>query len=126
MEGAPAAAGAGEGRTVGTFSGGALAGQLGIGPVLDVQERVAAGVERAADGIGELVAMGGGKVPDMGQVKSAIAAAQQAVDAGGASLNDSDKELLSAAEKTALGVQSTVDLLRQLVTEAKHGGLAFV
>jgi hypothetical protein len=145
---APGAAGVGakqRGDTIGTFNA-AMAGQLGIGPKLGDEARMADATERTADGVDELVSMqrndsgasgsastprqhawsGAGRgveaVPSPAALSSGVAAASPAV--GGVAAR-ADKDMMTVAERTALASEKAVALLREILASTPHGGVAF-
>ena len=114
--------GLGGGESIGTFFGGA-ASRLAIGPALSVAEETAANTARAADGIDELVAHARA-IPNASALQSGIRGAAPVAAIGVAA--SSDRDLLSANERTAIASEAALDYLRKL-TESGHGpGLAFV
>ena len=102
--------GLGAGETLGTFNGSVLR-QLAIGPALTVAQETADNTGRAADGIEELVA-NSKTLPAAAGVRAGIAAAAP-VAAGGVAAT-SDRELISAAERTAMSSERMLEELRRM------------
>lgn len=115
--GRPAQAG---GEAVGTFFGG-VASRLAIGPALSVAEETAANTARAADGIDELV-NATKVVPNAGALRAGIASGGPVAASGVAAT--SDRDLISAAERTAMATEEANSLLRRMA-EGYHAGVAF-
>ena len=101
----------GGGESVGTFSSAVLS-QLAIGPALTSAEETAANTGRMADGIDELV-MNGRVMPNAAALQAGIQNGAPAV-AGGVAAR-SDRDLLSASERTALASEENTSLLRRML-----------
>jgi TP901 family phage tail tape measure protein len=112
--------GMGSGETLGTFFGG-VASRLAIGPALSVAEETAANTARTADGVAELVAAGR-VVPNAAGLRAGIAGGGPVAAAGVAAT--SDRDLISAAERTAMATEQSNSLLRRMA-ESYHAGVAF-
>jgi hypothetical protein len=112
--------GMGTGETLGTFFGG-VASRLAIGPALSVAEETAANTARTADGVAELVAAGR-VVPNAAGLRAGIAGGGPVAAAGVAAT--SDRDLISAAERTAMATEQSNSLLRRMA-ESYHAGVAF-
>jgi len=110
----------GEGEVIGTFAAG-IASQLGVGPALTSAQETAANTGRIADGIEELVRTGRA-IPNAEALQAGIQNGAPAV-AGGVAAR-SDRDLLSASERTALASEKTADFLRQMLGNG-GGGVAF-
>jgi TP901 family phage tail tape measure protein len=110
----------GSGETLGTFFGG-VASRLAIGPALSVAEETAANTARTADGVAELVAAGR-VVPNAAGLRAGIAGGGPVAAAGVAAT--SDRDLISAAERTAMATEQSNSLLRRMA-ESYHAGVAF-
>ena len=110
------------GANHGTFMGG-VAEQIGIGPSLDVATRTADAAERAADGIEDVAGMmrENGGVPKAADLQAGMAAAWQ----GAGGIDPSRREMIDAAEKTAIESRRTNELLSALVRLAGEGQIAF-
>lgn len=121
------AAGAGIGRTLGTFAS-EVAGRLGAGPELSLAQRTAIATEKTAIGVEQLIGKGdfgpGGK-PLLDDVNKALMAAVNKSKIGPPTAGGTDRELVSSAEKTAMGMDAAVNYLRQIADAAKRGGLQF-
>jgi TP901 family phage tail tape measure protein len=113
---------AGVGANHGTFMGG-VAEQIGIGPSLDVATRTADAAERAADGIEDVAGMmrDNGGVPKAADLQAGMAAAWQ----GAGGIDPSRREMIDAAEKTAIESRRTNELLSALVRLAGEGQIGF-
>ena len=111
----------GSGESLGTFFGG-VASRLALGPALSVAEETADNTARAADGVEELVAAGK-VVPNAGALRAGIAVGGPVAAAGVAAT--SDRDLISAAERTAMATEQANGLLRKMA-EGFHAGVAFV
>lgn len=105
------------GANHGTFFGG-VAEQIGIGPTLDAANRTANATERAADGIEDMLGQMRANPNDL------QAGMQDAAAAGGA-VAPNGRDVIDAAEKTAMESKRTNDLLAQLVRLAGEGRLQF-
>jgi hypothetical protein len=112
--------GMGTGETLGTFFGG-VASRLAIGPALSVAEETAANTARTAAGVEELVAAGR-VVPNAAGLRAGIAGGGPVAAAGVAAT--SDRDLISAAERTAMATEQSNSLLRKMA-ESYHAGVAF-
>jgi TP901 family phage tail tape measure protein len=110
----------GGGEAVGTFFGG-VASRLAIGPALSVAEETANNTARAADGIDELV-NATKVVPNAGALRAGIASGGPVAASGVAAT--SDRDLISAAERTAMATEEANSLLRRMA-EGYHAGVAF-
>jgi TP901 family phage tail tape measure protein len=119
----PAAVGdlLGKGESIGTFEA-AIAAQIGVGPALTSAEETAANTGRMAEGIDELV-RNGRAIPNADALQAGIRNGAPAV-AGGVAAR-SDRDLLSASERTALASEKTADFLRQMLGNG-GSGVAFV
>ena len=117
-----AGAGGGIGANRGTFVGG-LAEQIGIGPSIDTASRTADATERTADGVEDLAGMmrDGGGVPKAADLQAGMASAWQ----GAGGIDPSRREMIDAAEKTAIESRRTNELLAALVRLAGEGQIAF-
>ena len=113
--------GMGGGESVGTFFGG-IASRLAIGPALSVAEETAANTARTAAGVEELVARAN-VVPNAGALRAGIAGGAPVVAAGVAAA--SDRDLISAAERTAMATEQANSLLRKMA-EGYHAGVSFL
>jgi hypothetical protein len=117
----------GIGRTIGTFAS-EIAGRLGAGPELSVSQRIAKATEHTAAGIDELIGTGdfgpGGK-PQLDGMNHALMAAMDQSKIGPPLPGGTDRELVSSSEKTAAGIESAVNYLRQIAAAAGRGGLQF-
>jgi TP901 family phage tail tape measure protein len=104
------------GANRGTFFAG-LAEQIGIGPQTAAAERTADATERTADGVEKLAA----GFPKAGNFQAGMAGVggQLAAEAG-----MSDREILNAAEETALNTKQTNDLLTKMLRERMFGPVA--
>ena len=111
----------GSGESLGTFFGG-VASRLALGPALSVAEETADNTARAADGVEELVAAGK-VVPNAAGLRAGIAGGGPVAAAGVAAT--SDRDLISAAERTAMATEQANGLLRKMA-EGFHAGVAFV
>jgi hypothetical protein len=111
----------GTGETLGTFFGG-VASRLAIGPALSVAEETAANTARTADGVAELVASGR-VVPNAAGLRAGIASGGPVAAAGVAAT--SDRDLISAAERTAMATEESNSLLRKMA-EGYGAGVAFI
>ena len=107
----------GAGESIGTFAAG-IASQLGVGPALTSAQETAANTGRTADGIEELV-RAGRAIPNAEALQAGIRNGAPAV-AGGVAAR-SDRDLLSASERTALASEKTADLLRQMLGNGGSG-----
>lgn len=107
----------GGGDSAATFSG-AVASRLTFGPALAAAQDTADNTARAADGIDELV-QNARVVPRANALQSGIAA--NAPVAGGGVAARSDRELLSATERTAMASEKTADFLRQMLDRGNPG-----
>jgi TP901 family phage tail tape measure protein len=122
-----AAAPVGFGDVLSTFAGG-IASQIGIGPKTDFQPEIADNTKRAADGIEALLdkadfGKGGIQAFDPAAVQNAMAAVQQGVSAPVAG---DDRDMVSAAEKTAAASERQVALLDRIERSLRGAGtLAF-
>jgi hypothetical protein len=110
--GMPTQAGQSRGDTFGTFGGGAL-GQLGIGATVTAAMETASNTAKMAGSLDEI------------KRNTAVAAetARGTMRAGGNGVRGgvaavSDRGLLSAAERTALGVERSNEILRQLAARS--------
>jgi TP901 family phage tail tape measure protein len=115
--------GGGFGANHGTFMGG-VAEQIGIGPSLDSSARTANATERAADGIEDMVGMmqdNRAVAPNAADLQAGMAAAWQ----GAGGIDPSRRDMVDAAEKTALESKRTNELLAALVRLAGEGQIAF-
>jgi hypothetical protein len=124
--GRPMGGDAGRGDTIGTFSA-AIAGQLGIGPKLQTEARIADNTGRTADGVEQLVAMGG-RSREGTAIPSAAALARGVVQPGASVATvagQTDRDLLTANERAALASEKTVALLREILQSPNSGGMAF-
>ena len=110
----------GGGESLGTFFGG-IASRIAIGPALSVAEETASNTARTADGVEELVAAGK-VVPNAGALRAGIAVGGPVAAAGVAAA--SDRDLISAAERTAMASEESNSLLRKMA-EGYHAGVAF-
>lgn len=116
------------GKSVGTFSG-AAASQLGIGPDASSAAATATNTGRTADAAEELVRMsasapeGSGAIPPAANLQAGLSNARNGVaptaPAGW------DRDMLSAAERTALAVEAALPVLRNLLTATKSMSPAF-
>lgn len=97
------------GANRGTFFAG-LAEQIGIGPQTNAAERTANATERTADGV-EKIAAGFPKAENL-QAGMAGVGGQLAAEAG-----MGDREILNAAEETALNTKQTRDLLERMLRD---------
>jgi hypothetical protein len=114
-------AGMGTGETLGTFFGG-VASRLAIGPALSVAEETAANTARTAAGVEELV-NAGRVVPNAAGLRAGIASGGPVAAAGVAAT--SDRDLISAAERTAMATEESNSLLRKMA-EGYGAGVAFI
>jgi hypothetical protein len=105
--GRPAQAG---GEAVGTFFGG-VASRLAIGPALSVAEETANNTARTADGV-EALLEAGRVVPNAGALRAGVVAGGP-VQAGGVAAT-SDRDLISAAERTAMSSERMLEELRRM------------
>jgi hypothetical protein len=110
----------GGGDSIGTFFGG-VASQLAIGPALTVAEETADNTARTADGVEELVAAGR-VLPNAGDLRAGIRSGGPVAAAGVAAT--SDRDLVSAAERTAMATEESNSFLRKMA-ESYHAGVAF-
>jgi TP901 family phage tail tape measure protein len=110
----------GGGESVGTFFGG-VASRLAIGPALSVAEETAANTARTADGV-EALLEAGRVVPNAGALRAGIASGGPVAASGVAAT--SDRDLISAAERTAMATEEANSLLRRMA-EGYHAGVAF-
>lgn len=118
----------GFGRSVGTFNAD-VANRLGIGPDLSTAAETARNTERTADAAEELVrrtAVAPGasaSVPPAANLQSGLAAARAtvvpAVPVGW------DRQMLSAAERTALAVEGALPVLRAILASSRSTQTAF-
>jgi len=120
----PMAAGADKparGDTIGTFAGG-IAGQLGIGPKLGNEAKIADATGRTADGVEQLVAMsrptGGRSVPSATALARGVSNPSPAIGGVAAS---SERELVSVSERTAIATEKAVAILRQILQQQPSG-----
>ena len=104
------------GANRGTFFAG-LAEQIGIGPQTNAAERTANATERTADGV-EKIAAG---FPQAGNFQAGMAGVAGQVAAGGGM---SDREILNAAEETALNTKQTNELLNKMLRERMFGPMS--
>lgn len=111
----------GSGESLGTFFGG-VASRLAIGPALSVAEETAANTARTAAGVEELVASGR-VVPNAAGLRAGIAGGGPVAAAGVAAT--SDRDLISAAERTAMASEESNSLLRKMA-EGYGAGVAFI
>lgn len=117
----------GRGDTLATFAS-SIAGQLGIGPKLGAEAKIADSTSRTADGVEQLVAMGrpaatGGRaVPPASTLARGVRGPSPAV--GGVAAN-ADRDLVSVAERTAIATEKAVGLLREILNTQPSGGMAF-
>lgn len=111
----------GGGESIGTFFGG-IASRIAIGPALSVAEETASNTARTADGVEELVAAGK-VVPNAGALRAGIAVGGPVAAAGVAAA--SDRDLISAAERTAMATEEANSLLRKMA-EGYHAGVSFL
>jgi hypothetical protein len=111
----------GGGESIGTFFSG-IASRIAIGPALSVAEETASNTARTADGVEELVAAGK-VVPNAGALRAGIAVGVPVAAAGVAAT--SDRDLISAAERTAMATEEANSLLRKMA-EGYHAGVAFI
>ena len=111
----------GGGESIGTFFGG-IASRIAIGPALSVAEETASNTARTADGVEELVAAGK-VVPNAGALRAGIAVGGPVTAAGVAAA--SDRDLISAAERTAMATEEANSLLRK-IAEGSLAGVSFV
>lgn len=123
----PMAAGAqkvGRGDTLGTFAS-SITGQLGIGPKIGSEAKIADATSRTADGVEQLVAMGrptGGRpVPSATALARGVSNPSPAVGGVAAS---ADRDLVSVAERTAIATEKAVGLLREIL-QTQPSGAAF-
>jgi len=121
--GMPASGGSaiGGGESIGTFFSG-IASRIAIGPALSVAEETASNTARTADGVEELVAAGR-VVPNAGALRAGIASGGPVAAAGVAAA--SDRDLISAAERTAMATEEANGLLRKMA-EGYHAGVSFI
>ena len=110
----------GGGESLGTFFGG-VASQLAIGPALSVAEETAANTARTAAAVEELAA-GGRVIPNAGDLRAGIASGGPVAASGVA--GKSDRDLISAAERTAMAAEESNGFLRKMA-ESYHAGVAF-
>jgi TP901 family phage tail tape measure protein len=113
--------GMGTGDSIGSFFGG-IASRIAIGPALSVAEETAANTARTAAGVEELVAAGK-NVPNAGALRAGIAGGGPVAAAGVAAT--SDRDLISAAERTAMATEQANSLLRKMA-EGYHAGVSFL
>ena len=117
----------GRGDTLATFAS-SIAGQLGIGPKLGAEAKIADATSRTADGVEQLVAMGrpaatGGRaVPPASTLARGVRGPSPAV--GGVAAN-ADRDLVSVAERTAIATEKAAALLREILNTQPSGGMAF-
>jgi hypothetical protein len=111
----------GGGESIGTFFSG-IASRIAIGPALSVAEETADNTARTADGVEELVAACK-VVPNAGALRGGIAVGVPVAAAGVAAT--SDRDLISAAERTAMATEEANSLLRK-IAEGSLAGIAFV
>lgn len=111
----------GGGESIGTFFGG-IASRLAIGPALTVAEETADNTKRAADGIEELVA-NTKVIPNAGALRAGINAGAPVIAGGVAA--DSNRDLVSASERTAMATEASLAFLRR-IAEGGQPGLSFV
>ena len=104
------------GANRGTFFAG-LAEQIGIGPQTSAADRTANATERTADGV-EKIAAG---FPQAGNFQAGMAGVAGQVAAGGGM---SDREILNAAEETALNTKQTNELLNKMLRERMFGPMS--
>ena len=123
----PMAAGgdkAARGDTLGTFAS-SIAGQLGIGPKLGAEAKIADATSRTASGVEQLVAMsrptGGRSVPSATALARGVANTSPAVGGVAAS---ADRDLVSVSERTAIATEKAVGLLREIL-QTQPSGAAF-
>jgi S1-C subfamily serine protease len=100
----------GGGESIGTFFSG-IASRIAIGPALSVAEETAANTARTAAGVEELVAAGR-VVPNAGALRAGIASGGPVAAAGVAAA--SDRDLISAAERTAMSSERMLEELKRL------------
>lgn len=111
----------GTGDSIGSFFGG-IASRIAIGPALSVAEETAANTARTAAGVEELVAAAK-VVPNAGALRAGIAGGAPVAAAGVAAA--SDRDLISAAERTAMATEQANSLLRKMA-EGYHAGVSFL
>lgn len=123
----PMAAGGGKaarGDTLGMFAS-SIAGQLGIGPKLGAEAKIADATSRTASGVEQLVAMsrptGGRSVPSATALARGVANTSPAVGGVAAS---ADRDLVSVSERTAIATEKAVGLLREIL-QTQPSGAAF-
>jgi hypothetical protein len=87
-----------------------------------VAEETASNTARTADGVEELVAAGK-VVPNAGALRAGIASGGPVAAAGVAAA--SDRDLISAAERTAMATEEANGLLRKMA-EGYHAGVSFI
>jgi TP901 family phage tail tape measure protein len=116
MDGGGGGGGVALGANRGTFFAG-LAEQIGIGPQTNAAERTANATERTADGV-EQIAAG---FPKADNLRAGMAGVGGQIAAGGGM---SDREILNAAEETALNTKQTNELLAKMLRERMFGPMS--
>lgn len=115
---------AARGDTLGTFAS-SIAGQLGIGPKLDAEAKIADATSRTAAGVEQLVAMGrptgGRSVPSATALARGVSNPSPAVSGVAGS---ADRDLVSVSERTAIATEKAVGLLREIL-QTQPSGAAF-
>ncbi len=112
------------GDTLGTFAS-SMAGQLGIGPKLGAEAKIADATSRTAAGVEQLVAMsrptGGRSVPSATALARGVSNPSPAVGGVAAS---AERDLVSVSERTAIATEKAVGLLREIL-QTQPSGAAF-
>jgi TP901 family phage tail tape measure protein len=112
------------GDTLGTFAS-SIAGQLGIGPKLGAEAKIADATSRTAAGVEQLVAMsrptGGRSVPSATALARGVSNPSPAVGGVAAS---AERDLVSVSERTAIATEKAVGLLREIL-QTQPSGAAF-
>jgi TP901 family phage tail tape measure protein len=117
--GVPTTAGQQRGDTYGTFGGSAL-GQLGIGASITATMETAVNTARIADTLDDVKK----------NTEAAAEIAQSTMKTGSANVRGgvaavSERGLLSATERTALGVERIIEMIREATSGMSKGGATF-
>ena len=123
--GVSAGAAGGFGKSLGTFAS-EIAGQIGVGPELNAMEQTAQNTAATAKGVEDLknavdFGRGGQKEFNPADVQQALASVERAMQAAPPPSAE-DKELVNAAEKTAVASEKQVALLERMLARSTGGG----
>lgn len=123
--GVSAGAAGGFGKSLGTFAS-EIAGQIGVGPELNAMEQTAENTRATAQGVEDLknavdFGRGGQKDFNPADLQQALAGVERAMQAAPPPSAE-DKELVNAAEKTAVASEKQVALLERMLARSTGGG----